>query len=312
MLSIWSCKIKTNQMGFPLCTSECSTGAVKRSSRKVPRRHREKSATPVALLEAVNTGAVRDALLATQPGIAVSAAANTAVFTLGYPLLSSGLTEAAIVNAWLLGCLSLAALGWRGYIIACTYFALGNAVTKLRIREKQLAGIAERNTGRRTPSSVYGSASAAIVASTAFLAFSSAGYFSFLSACSAAYVASFAAKLADTVSSEIGKGFGRVAILPTTLKGVKPGTEGAVSVEGSIAGLAAGAAMCAGANAIGLVGSKAAVIVLVAVTIANAGESYLGASAQGKVEWLSNDIINVLLIFTAAIIAAGGVLLFDA
>lgn len=112
---------------------------------------------------------------------------------------------------------------------------------------------------------------------------------------------------ADTVSSEIGKAFGEITILPTTLERVMPGTEGAISVEGSLSGIAAGFAMCASAYATGFITARAAVISFIAVIVSNAAESYLGASAQGKAGWLTNDIVNILLIFFAASLASIGV-----
>lgn len=135
-----------------------------------------------------------------QPGIGLGTATNTAVFIVGYRVLSSGLTSTAIVSAWLLGSLSFAAFGVRGYSIACAYFIVGTAVTKLRISEKEGAGIAEKNKGKRPSSSVYGSSSAAIVASAVSLLLSYNGDpQSLMPACAAAYVASFAAKLAGTL-----------------------------------------------------------------------------------------------------------------
>ena len=44
---------------------------------------------------------------------------------------------------------------------------------------------------------------------------------------------------ADTASSEIGKAYGRRTFLITTLRPVPPGTEGAVSLEGTTAGAVA-------------------------------------------------------------------------
>lgn len=52
-------------------------------------------------------------------------------------------------------------------------------------------------------------------------------------------MASFCSKAADTVSSEIGKAYGSQAYLVSTFRRVPRGTEGAVSLEGSLAGLAA-------------------------------------------------------------------------
>jgi uncharacterized protein (TIGR00297 family) len=52
-------------------------------------------------------------------------------------------------------------------------------------------------------------------------------------------MASLATAAADTVASEIGQLFGKRAFLPTTFKRVPVGTEGAISVEGTLAGAAA-------------------------------------------------------------------------
>ncbi len=43
-----------------------------------------------------------------------------------------------------------------------------------------------------------------------------------------------------------------------------------------------------------------ALCVVVAAFAANIAESYLGAVAQGRVDWLNNDVVNVLQISLAA------------
>jgi uncharacterized protein (TIGR00297 family) len=67
------------------------------------------------------------------------------------------------------------------------------------------------------------------------------------------FAASFASKLADTTSSEIGKAYGRTTYLITTLQRVPRGTEGAVSLEGTAAGAAAAAGLGGIAYALGQV-----------------------------------------------------------
>lgn len=67
------------------------------------------------------------------------------------------------------------------------------------------------------------------------------------------FVASFCSKLSDTVSSEVGKAYGRTTYLVTTLERVPRGTEGAVSLEGTLAGMAAALAFSAVALAAGQV-----------------------------------------------------------
>ncbi|CAM9568110.1 unnamed protein product, partial [Choristocarpus tenellus] len=51
------------------------------------------------------------------------------------------------------------------------------------------------------------------------------------------FVASIATKLSDTFATVVAKAFGKRTFLITTLKPVPPGTEGAVSLEGTLAGV---------------------------------------------------------------------------
>lgn len=50
---------------------------------------------------------------------------------------------------------------------------------------------------------------------------------------------------------------------------------------------------------------KAAVIATGAAIVANLFESYLGASSQSKVDWMTNDVVNAIQIAVAAALAAG-------
>lgn len=245
------------------------------------------------------------------PGLQPSLVVNAVVFTLGAKVLSAGLTPPAVAASFLLGTLSFAAFGWRGYLIVCGYFVAGSAVTKLRLAQKEAEGIAEARGGRRAPGSVMGSGLAGALASAAVLVFSantSITNASFHALCATAFVASFASKLADTASSEVGKAFGTDAYLSTTLEKVPRGTEGAVSVEGSIAGLAAAAAVGAVAVSIAMIPPKAAVAAALAAVAANVFESWLGATVQsGKKNALvnlSNDAVNAIQICVAAALAA--------
>ena len=68
-----------------------------------------------------------------------------------------------------------------------------------------------------------------------------------------AYVASFATKLSDTTASEVGKAYGKRTFLITTLQPVARGTEGAVSLEGTVAGIVASAVIAVASWGIGLI-----------------------------------------------------------
>jgi uncharacterized membrane protein len=50
------------------------------------------------------------------------------VFTLGLPVLLSGLTPAGIAHSWLLGTAIFSAFGGRGYLLICLYFVIGSLV----------------------------------------------------------------------------------------------------------------------------------------------------------------------------------------
>ena len=71
--------------------------------------------------------------------------------------------------------------------------------------------------------------------------------------CCLGYVASLSTKLSDTCASEVGKAYGKRTFLITTLKPVPRGTEGAVSLEGTIAGIVASIALALVGWAVGLI-----------------------------------------------------------
>lgn len=111
-----------------------------------------------------------------------------------------------------------------------------------------------------------------------------------------AFVASFATKLADTCSSEIGKAYGKTAYLITSWKQVPRGTEGAVSVEGTIAGIGGGFFMAFLALWFGVIHSwRGLVATVVASVFATTIESYIGAVFQNNVDWLSNEMVNFIM-----------------
>lgn len=68
------------------------------------------------------------AALGPSPGLAVGAAANTAVYVLGIRVLLSGLTWQGVLSSWVLGTLTYSAFGPGGYAIVCAYFIVGSLV----------------------------------------------------------------------------------------------------------------------------------------------------------------------------------------
>lgn len=209
------------------------------------------------------------------------------------------LTKAGWVHAGILGTLLWGFLGWRGWMAVVLYLALGSAVTRLGIRRKQEQGLAEGRGGRRGPENVWGSA-----ATGAVLALLTTLPGAPVPLLMLGFAASFAAKLADTCGSEIGKRWGRTTVLITTLRPVPPGSEGAISLEGSLASLGGSTVMAAVLLALGLLPTASAALLVTGVgLVATLLESLIGATLQGRLVWLSNELVNGLQTLIAALLA---------
>jgi uncharacterized protein (TIGR00297 family) len=106
-------------------------------------------------------------------------------------------------------------------------------------------------------------------------------------------LAALAEAAADTVSSEIGQVLGGRPRMITTLRAVEPGTDGAVSVAGALAGVVA-AAIVAAAGTWAMRGDWALFNLSVAGAIFGLlFDSLLGATFERK-GWLNNDSVNFL------------------
>jgi len=211
------------------------------------------------------------------------------------PLLTrAGWCHAAILGTILWGC-----LGWQGWTAVVLYLALGSLVTKVGFQQKQRQGLAEARGGRRSPANVWGSA--AVGAVLALMIGSGLGPKPLLLV---GFSASFAAKLADTFGSEIGKRYGRTTVLITTLRRVPPGTEGAVSLEGTLASAIGSLVMTAVVVALQLVPAGPVAWLVAAVgLLATLLESLLGALLQERTPWLTNELVNAIQTVVAAVLA---------
>ncbi len=158
-----------------------------------------------------------------------------------------------------------------------TFFA-----TRLGRTRKEAQGLAEARTGRRASQVNANLGIAALCA-----AFAPAH--PVLTACC---VAALAEATADTVSSEIGQAFGGTPLMLTSLRAVPSGTDGAITLTGSAAGIMAAAVVAVAAvPSLGLTPAQAA-LALAAGTAGLFFDSLVGATLERR-GWINNDLVNL-------------------
>jgi uncharacterized protein (TIGR00297 family) len=231
---------------------------------------------------------------------------NSVLLAIAFIAPKKLLTPAGLLHAWVLGVILWGTLGWAGYGVMMFYFLAGSAVTRVGMAEKEALGIAEKRSGARGPENVWGSAlvgalCALLIALVTVSAPNEASRW--VPLLSLAYVASIATKLSDTCGTEVGKAFGRRTFLITTLQAVPRGTEGAVSLEGTLAGIVGSLAIATSAWVVGLVSPIGILICGIAALIATNIESLIGATVEAKVAWLTHDVVNILNTLIGAIAA---------
>jgi uncharacterized protein (TIGR00297 family) len=206
----------------------------------------------------------------------------------------SGMIAGAVVCFLLLACAGLAA--FAGLI---TVFALAWATTKFGYQRKQRLGTAERKDGRTASQVLANLATPAICA----ILYGSTGKTMFVVAMAAA----LAEAAADTVSSEVGQAAGRAPRLITTWKSVPIGTDGAISMAGTMAGVV-GALIVASVGVIfQLVRISESVIIFGAAVLGMFADSLLGAWLERRGR-MNNDAVNFLSTVIAGVVAASTLL----
>jgi uncharacterized protein (TIGR00297 family) len=207
----------------------------------------------------------------------------------GLALLARSIDLPGALSAIVIGVAITASLGPPGLALMVAFFVIGSAVTKLGYEIKAARGIAQEKGGARGWRNAW--ANGGVPACLALLAgLTPEGLRELLIL---AYAASVATAAADTCSSEVGKAYGRRTFLITTFRPVPPGTEGAVSLEGTLGGLAGGFVVASLGEALGLYAWPAAVVVGFSGLLGSLAESVIGTVAERR-GWLNNDQLNAL------------------
>jgi len=229
-------------------------------------------------------------LVALPPQTATALALNSGLAAVGQLKGQKVLTPSGLAHSWALGVMLWGSLGWRGWSTCVLYLICGSVVTKVKKAKKEALGIAEGRGGMRGPENVWGSA-----ATAAACALASVRWPLHAALLRIGFVSALATKLSDTCASEIGKAYGKTTYLITTFRPVPAGTEGAVSAEGTAAGIVGSIVLSVYAWACGLVGPSALAPCLIAAVVATTAESLIGASAQDRFALLTNEVVNFIM-----------------
>lgn len=114
------------------------------------------------------------------------------------------------------------------------------------------------------------------------------------------FAGALAAANADTWATEIGGRSSTDPRLITTWQRVPAGTDGGMTLVGTLGGVA-GAALIAGVSYV--VGNPAFTMLTTAGVFGMLLDSLLGASLQGKVRWIDNDAVNLVATLAGAVCA---------
>lgn len=222
-----------------------------------------------------------------------------AVVSLGFALLARGLRAvsdggalAGVVIAFLL----MWAAGLAAFVPLVAVFFLTLIATRWRSERKRNLGVAERRSGR-TSSQVFANLGAAGICAGAAAVFPQQSDILLVGA-----IAAMAEAAADTVSSEAGQA---VATQPRLIVGFRPaaiGTNGAVSLEGTLAGCIAASVVAWTGTFFGVVPWIAAPVITIAGICGMLFDSVLGATLENAGK-LGNDSVNFVSTVFAANLA---------
>jgi len=221
-------------------------------------------------------------------------AVNLVVSWLGYRART--VTVAGMVGGAFVGFVIYACAGGTAWLFLFAAFFVATAASRLGIKRKTLLGIAEERGGRRGAGNAFANCGIAAIAAALAVVTPYRGQ------ALLALVAALTAGGSDTVASEIGKAWGRATFLVSSLRRVAPGTPGAMSLEGTAAGIVAALALAALAVLLGLVPASTTIAIVVGATVGALVESGLGATLEGP-GILNNDMLNFINTAVAAAVA---------
>ncbi|AKB85367.1 TIGR00297 family protein [Methanococcoides methylutens] len=239
--------------------------------------------------------------------------AQQIIFALGFALLLGYLAYyakiadiSATLSATLIGVLIIAFSNIYWFVLLLTFFILGGAFTRYKYKLKESMGIAEGKGGVRTYENVFSNSTAALILAIAYGIYPQYGELIIF-----AYLGTVATAAGDTLASEIGTTSNQKPRMITTLRPVKTGVDGGVTLLGELSCIGGSAVIAVLAVAFGMVDNITAALV---ITIAGGFlgtniDSLLGATLQSR-GVLTNSGVNFVATFAGAVVSAGLYLLF--
>ncbi len=244
-----------------------------------------------------------------------------AIWTIGLSLLlglvalksSSATAGAALAGAAITSSLMFATVTfpyqpWRTALMpVIALLLLTSLATRMGRTRKESLGTAERPRGRGASQVAANLGVAALVCNglAAILIINSRWFSNAEIATVPIFVlglAALAEAAADTVSSELGQVLSATPRMITTLREAEPGTDGAISLPGTLAGIGA-AAIVASAGTWALQGSQQMFAISWGAGVFGLFfDSVLGATLEQR-GWLNNDAVNFLSTASAAVFA---------
>jgi len=216
---------------------------------------------------------------------------TTAFVVLAYAL--GMISRTGALGGLLAGTTIYASLGPQGFAVLALFVIGGSLLTRLGYHSKQRTGTAQEHGGRRGARNALANCAVATLCA-ALAATTNSDIFI------APFVASLGAAFADTAESEIGQLFRRPPRLLTTLRKVQPGTDGAISLPGTLAGAGAAVLIAFLGIALGMLESpESALLVATAAFLGTVADSLIGALTPR----VGNELTNLLCTLVAALSA---------
>ncbi|MGA7459741.1 MAG: DUF92 domain-containing protein, partial [Candidatus Korobacteraceae bacterium] len=224
-----------------------------------------------------------------------------AVIAVGFALVArfmGAVTDGGAIAGVVVAFVLMLAAGFAGFLPLFALFLLTVISTRWGYARKQRLGVAERRRGRTASQVIANLGAAAACALPAI-------WFQELSqVLLAGSMAALAEAVADTVSSELGQATARGAYMITDFRDAPIGTNGAISVEGTISG-------CVAACIVSWVGAAAGVVDwrwTFVIAFAGIGgmflDSIIGATWENAGK-MGNDAVN----FVSTVLAADAALI---